>query len=154
MKRRLACGLAILLASCTAAFAQDGPSPAKLALASEIYDLTSNRQQADENFRMAKEEAARDSNGAASAALAGMEEMLDALRPQMRAAWVKAYATHFSLEELKKLKAFYQSPLGIKLNAFEPPLSQFLVQKMTTRMITLAPLLQQRPAPAAQEKAP
>jgi hypothetical protein len=154
MKRRLACGLAILLSSCAAAFAQNAASPEKLALAGEIFDLTSNKQQTDENFRKAKEKAAKNSNATASTGLAAMEDTLKALRPQMRATWVEAYAAYFSLKELKELKAFYQSPLGIKLHAVEPPLSQKLMSMMTTQMITLLAIQQQTPASTAPEKAP
>jgi uncharacterized protein len=93
-----------------------------------------------------------------------VEAVLQELVPQYRERMIASYAGRFSVDELRKLAAFYQSPLGVKVATVMPQIAQDNAQwfqrqrleKLAPRMKALRPELEGEikallPKPAAKK---
>jgi len=131
MKARAAClGLAALCL-CLPAFAQDATppvDPAKLAVAAKILEKThalDNMSAALDTMivpmvRNIKQQAPTLSDDQLKIISDMLLEEMKASMPKMLALNAQVYASHFSLEELKSIEAFYETPAGQKIVAETP----------------------------------
>jgi hypothetical protein len=101
--------------------ALDAQSPERLALANRLldaldFDNTSRR------FRSRQMPGVSDEGRTAMDAIASIEEK--ALTPEkLRPPVAKAYASLFSEDELRRLIAFYESPIGRRYTAVQPQIA-------------------------------
>ena len=84
--------------------------------------------------------------------LARVAKVMGEMRPQMRAAYANAYAQNFSLQELRGLRDFYRSALGVKLAAEQPAISRDVMGAILPQI--MAGIMAQMPPPAPAPAAP
>jgi hypothetical protein len=115
------------LAFAPGAFAQQQPTPAAVALATQILELKGGISAFDpalEGVIIHHKSTFLQMNPNAARVLNGMDASLRAdaakKRDQLHAQVAEAYAAQFSEQDLKDLLAFYKTPLGKKVIDGEP----------------------------------
>ena len=121
--------------------------------AGQLLEAMEMEKQMAQSFEMVKQSipammAQMGVSGAdAEAQQALMKKVMDLVESEMNWSKIKddyiaIYAETFSEEELKGLTAFYQSPIGKKLNEKQPELMQRSMQVTQSKMVTLLPKIQ------------
>jgi hypothetical protein len=150
---------AFLVAFCAfPAFAQTpspslDPDPAKVAIGRDIFDLVASKENLQSRLaamqqaisqaviQAAPQNQASRAQANAGAVMSGLNQVMQDMLPEYRELYAKAYAQHFSLKELRGIKAFYESPTGKKLTAETPEIArdalQVILPKMMARILAL-----------------
>ncbi|HEY2033835.1 MAG TPA: DUF2059 domain-containing protein [Rhizomicrobium sp.] len=136
------------------------PDPEKVAIGGEIYDLYADKQDIQGRTRAIAQAALKmesdslknkpDSittsadSATANLIMGSVAKVVEDMRPTMRRAYAEAYARHFSMDELKEIKAFYQSAAGQELLTEQPKISREVIPEITPEIISrLGPIINQ-----------
>jgi uncharacterized protein len=124
----------LALAAAAPVLAQDPGLQARTAEAARVFELSSARQQMDQMEASVRQLVASmraaQSGVTPRAAEIAQEEMFAGIRDAMykpggfKDIGTRALAQRFTLEELKELRAFYESPVARKLVAEQPRMAQ------------------------------
>jgi hypothetical protein len=118
--------------SCGAALAQGAPDPEKLAIAARILEASQGLQSATEIVDATvpqivegiKRRSPNLSNEVAAQIGSELAQEMKAGLPMLAEASARAYASHFTLQELKDIDAFYHTPAGRKFASESPKMRQ------------------------------
>lgn len=152
MTRLLITAAALLLCAAAPALSQSGPSPAEVAAARELLEVSKTR----ENFIRAMELGLKQ-GGMTNLTPAVRKEMRDFMDEHFRYEdlepdFIRIYTTHFSAEDMRALAAFYRTPAGMRLVAVTPEMSADIQQVTMARLTTHMPELMQRLMAAMQDE--
>jgi len=153
------CVLALVLAFAGPLGAQAPADPAAVAEAQTLMEKAGMRELTRqvaratlEQYRVALEQANPGRTEDVAAVLALLDSELSKRMPKIMEAYARIYTLHFTLDELRQLNAFYDSPIGRKLVQETPGISaeamavgQAFNHEITTEVLrSLTPEMEKR----------
>jgi hypothetical protein len=146
---RRACVGALAAFACNCAFAAGAVDPERLAEARALLDVLQFERQIDAMSASMAGAMARQfgQGGAANPRVAqiNMEEAMSAMKEQARApgglvdSMAEAYASQFTIDELRQIREFYLSPAGKRMLQASPEIMKQVFPQMMKSSRALAP---------------